>query len=408
MVPALRVPDSSLAFVADGYGYISRTCDRLGTDGFRTRLMGRPIACIRGAEAARMFYEGGRFNRHKALPASVFHLLQDVGSVQTLEGESHRHRKAMFLAVLQGGGDGRMGDLFEEELARAMSSWRGGPAVALHDELGPLLARTAFRWAGILRLSEQEIAARASELAAMIERAGSFGPPNWIARARRLRTERWAAGLIEAVRDGRTVPAAGSPLAAVASWTDDDGRPLPEDVAAVELINLLRPTVALVRFVEFAALALAQRPADRAAIAAGGPEAAHFAHEVRRRTPFFPAVAGRVRRPFSWSGHDFELGDWVMLDLHGTNHDPRLWPDPYRFRPERFRTADPRLLVAQGGGDYLEDHRCPGEPASGEVIEAGLRVLARTDWRLEPGQDLRVTYSRMPARVRSGVRILVS
>jgi fatty-acid peroxygenase len=417
MIPTLPTPDSSLPFVADGYRYISKTCDRLGTDAFRTRLMGMPITMMRGGEAARLFYEGGRFNRHLAMPPSVFHLLQDRGSVQTLEDESHRHRKAGFLELLTEGGDDRLGRLFEEELGAAVVRWRGGAPVVLHDELGPLLARTVFRWAGIPALDPAEFRSRASELAAMIERAGSFGPVNWIARLRRHRTERWAAGLVVAVRDGRILPRAGSPLDAVARWTGDEGLPLPEEVAAVELLNLLRPTVACVRFIEFAALALASRPAVRARLAAGETgELERFAHEVgrrppggpvgvRRRTPFFPVIAGRVRRPFRWSEHDFAPGDWVMLDIYGTNHDARLWTEPQRFRPDRFATENPLHIVAQGGGDYLEDHRCPGEPATNRIIEAALLVLARTPWRLEPGQDLRVTYSRMPAKVRSGMRI---
>src|SRR3954454_13364443 len=180
MFPTLAIPDSSLAFVSDGYRYISRTCDRLGTDGFRTRLMGMPVTCIRGGEAARIFDEGGRFDREGAMPPSTFHLLQDEGSVQSLEGQARRTRKAGFLAVLTDGEDDRLGRIFEEELSTAITRWHGRAPVALHDELGPILARTAFRWAGIPELDPEVFRARTSELVAMVERAGSFGPVNWV------------------------------------------------------------------------------------------------------------------------------------------------------------------------------------------------------------------------------------
>ncbi len=405
MIPTLPLPDSSLALLADPYRFVSRTCDRLGVDGFRTVLMGRRVTFLRGAEAARMFYEGGRFHRRRAIPRATFRLLQDEGSAQVLEGESHRHRKAMFLALLTRGGEDRMGQLFEEEFSRAVAGWRGGPPVVLHEVLGPILAHTVFRWAGIPDQGEDRFRSLTLDLIAMFERAATVGPLNWLARIRRRRTERWAADLVAAVREGRVTPPVGSPLATVATWTGDDGRPLPEEVAAVELLNLLRPTVAIERFLEFAVRALAARPSYRASLAAGGAEAEHFAHEVRRHAPFFAAVGGRVRQPFRWRDHDFQVNDWVMLDIHGTNHDARLWPDPQTFRPERFRTADPRHIVAQGGGDYLEDHRCPGEPATNRVIEAALRVMARSSWRLEPGQNLRVAYRQPPARIRSGLRI---
>ncbi|MCU1419537.1 MAG: cytochrome [Mycetocola sp.] len=409
MIPRLRAPDSSLQLVSDGYSYISRMCDVHGTDAVRTRLMGRPVVLMRGGEAARLFYEGGRFDRDGAMPASTLHLLQDEGSVQTLEGDAHRHRKAGFLALLQGGGDRDLAAVFEEELRAAATGWAGGPAVALHDELGSILTATVFRWAGIPPQPEPVFRARAAELAAMVERAGSFGPVNWTARARRLRTEAWARTLIRDARAAGASGVAGTPLAVLADWRDERGDLLDERVAAVELLNLLRPTVALVRFLEFGALALARRPLRARLLRDDDPvELTAFANEVRRRTPFFPVIAGRVRRPFEWHGHAFGERDWVILDIHGTNHDARLWRDPQRFRPERFTEdgENPRHIIAQGGGEYLADHRCPGEPATDAILVALLRTLVATEWSLEPGQDLRVTYSELPAKVRSGVRVL--
>ncbi|HEY8590784.1 MAG TPA: cytochrome P450 [Naasia sp.] len=413
MIPRLANPDSSLAFIADGYHYISRVCDRMGTDAVRTRLMGRPVVLMRGGEATRIFYEGGRFDRSGAMPASTFHLLQDEDSVQTLEGAPHRLRKSGFLALLQGGEEAGLAAAFEREFSAAVRRWSGGPAVSLHDELAPILSRAVFRWAGIPEQPEDVFRDRTEELSQMVERAGSFGPVNWAARLGRHRTEQWAVGLIRDARSGApgTVGTPATPLAALAAWRDEDGRQLEPSVAAVELLNLLRPTVALVRFLEFAALALARRPLQARLLRDGDPaELTAFADEVRRRTPFFPVIAGRVRHQFDWHGHRFRERDWAILDIHGTNHDARLWRDPQRFRPQRFTEdgENPRHIVAQGGGDYLEDHRCPGEPATDAVIVALLRVLLGTDWSLEPGQDLRVTYSILPAKVRSSVRVLIA
>lgn len=56
-------------------------------------------------------------------------------------------------------------------------------------------------------------------------------------------------------------------------------------------------------------------------------------------------------------------GDWALLDLFGTNRDPRIWTEPEAFRPGRFldRQPDPFQLIPQGGGDHCTGHRCPGE-----------------------------------------------
>ena len=57
----------------------------------------------------------------------------------------------------------------------------------------------------------------------------------------------------------------------------------------------------------------------------------------------------------------------MLLDLYGTDHHPRPWPDLDTFKPERFRTRDeePFTLVPQGGGDHATGHRCPasGSPS---------------------------------------------
>jgi len=127
-----------------------------------------------------------------------------------------------------------------------------------------------------------------------------------------------------------------------------------------------------------------------------------FAQEVRRCAPFFPVIGGRALRPVQWRGIDFPAGSWVMLDLFATNRDERLWADPLAFRPERFRAPGAEhAVVAQGGGDYADGHRCPGEPATVELIEAAVQAVVRTDHRVPP-QDLRVNLGRFPALPASG------
>lgn len=124
MFLALKTPDSSINLTRRGYTFISRRCDRLGTDGFRARLLLRPATCIRGAEAARLFYGGDRFTRQGAFPKSVMHLLQDEGSAQAVDGDTHRRRKAMFLEALQGDYTMDLRGIFEREWLVAVPGWQ--------------------------------------------------------------------------------------------------------------------------------------------------------------------------------------------------------------------------------------------------------------------------------------------
>ncbi len=168
----------------------------------------------------------------------------------------------------------------------------------------------------------------------------------------------------------------------------------------MELINVLRPVVAVARFVIFAALALHEHPECRQKLLDVGDDYLEpFVQEVRRFYPFFPFVGGRVRDEFDWRGRHFAKGRWVLLDLYGTNHDARIWGDPQVFRPDRFRRWDGSAFafIPQGGGDYYTDHRCAGEWITIELVKRAVRLLTESMSYEVPEQDLRIELSRMPA-----------
>lgn len=406
MIPKLPAPDSSLAFLCEGYTFISARCDRLGTDLFRTRIAGRPVYCMRGAEAAQVFYDGDRFSRRGALPPTVVHLLQDKGSVQTLDGAAHHHRKALFMDMMAPESVARLGSIFADIWQRRSAGWSGEPVV-LHEEARWMLTAAACEWAGIPQ-PDAVVDTRAAEFGLMVDQAGSFGPANWWAQLRRRRTEKWARGIVSAIRSGdlRVPPTSAAGL--VAGHRDRESNLLPVQTAAVELLNVLRPIVAVARFITFAGTALVEHPQWQQQFAAGSAEALQdlepFAQEVRRYYPFFPAIAGTVLKDFHWNGHDFKPGSWVMLDIYGTNHDSRLWPDPEAFRPERFRTWDgnPYRLIPQGAGQVSTAHRCPGEALTLELVKTAVRQLAAGRYRV-PAQDLSISLSQLPSIPRSGL-----
>jgi fatty-acid peroxygenase len=197
----------------------------------------------------------------------------------------------------------------------------------------------------------------------------------------------------------------------MASHRGEDGALLDERTAAVELINVIRPTVATARYVAFAALALHQHPAARQRIAAerygehGGTYTDWFMQEVRRFYPFTPYLGAMVRTPFEWHGHRFEPGTLVILDVWGLLHDSRLWQRPEEFRPERFATwrGEPHSFIPQGGGPRDRGHRCPGEWIVMHDVALALHFLTRAiTYEVVPSQDLRISLRRMPTGPRSG------
>ena len=400
-LPLLKAPDSTLSLLREGYDFIARRCDSLGTDGFRTRLMLRPVACLRGPRAAQAFYAPGRMTRRGAMPGSVLALLQDKGSVQLLDDAAHRHRRGLFLRLMTPERLERAARILREEW-RAAKLGQSGREIVLAEEIGPILTRTALRWCGI-ETADAAPRLRCEEFEAMIGGAALVGPRHWRARMLRRRSEAWAREVIRAARAGAAP--ADSPLAHVAQHRDPSGLALPRAVAAVELLNLLRPIVAVGRFIVFSAHAMVTRPEALAALP-DTPEALDWwGDEVRRLYPFFPVIGGRVRTGFDFDGHGFGPGDWVLLDLFGTDTDPDAWPDPLRFDPMRHaRARDPFAFVPQGAGSMEGGHRCPGEALTAKLV-AEATALLRASRPEAPPQDLGIPHDRVPAAPVSGMRL---
>jgi fatty-acid peroxygenase len=135
--------------------------------------------------------------------------------------------------------------------------------------------------------------------------------------------------LIEKIRQGILRAPEGSPAYLMAFSPDFDGKPMDTHMAAVELLNLVRPTVAISWYIAFTGLALHEHPEYREMLRTGNTaDVECFVHEVRRFYPFAPFLGAKVRTPFEWRGYRFRQGALVLLDVYGTNRDHRQWQRP--------------------------------------------------------------------------------
>jgi fatty-acid peroxygenase len=399
-LPDLGVPDATLAFLREGYRFIPDRCDKLGTDGFTTRLMLRRVICLRGETAMRIAYGTDGFTREGAMPRTVLHLLQDKGSVQQLEGEAHRHRKALFMRLLvEGSAAETVARLFAESWKTVLLQERRTNVLSSASDS---LAYAACTWCGLPAKLAADAAFRRA-LFRMSDRAGRFGPSMLKALWQRRQVEKRLRALIPDAR--KSVEA--TPLAELAAARGADGARLGDDVVVVELINLLRPIVAIGRYVAFAARALYLHPRWLRQFRSGDLRSlSSFSEEVRRIAPFFPLTAAIATRDVSLEGLAIPAGQWVMADLYGTLHHPALFKDPEEFRPDRdlgWERQDYRF-VPHGGGDASETHRCPGEKMTVAVMDAAVRLLACDfDWKV--AIPPRVDLSQMPAYPEGGMML---
>ena len=115
----------------------------------------------------------------------------------------------------------------------------------------------------------------------------------------------------------------------MAFGVDFTGKPFDLHMAAVELINLVRPTVAVSWYIVFAALALHEHPGYREKLRTGDDAyAGLFVQEVRRFYPFAPwwapgyglrstgGATASAREP--WCCSTWKPPNWPSASSRGT------------------------------------------------------------------------------------------
>lgn len=408
-IPHDSTLDATFALWNEGYEFIWNRCRRFQSDLFVTRLLGRTTICMHGRDAAALFYDDTKLRRRGALRRRILTSLFGKGSLQSPDSTDYRQRRAPLLALTETSSIQRLLDHMAAEWRSAIVRWQGLEQVVLFDETQRLLTRATCDWASV-PLEAAELDERAHDFGLLVDAFDGGGPSLWRGHAARRRAECWITEIIEDVRRGTRRPRTDSALYVLSHLRAADGSLLPAEIAAMELLHVMRPAVALSWYITFAALALREQPRARERIArepasmGPGEYARLFMQETRRYYPLTPYLGAKVRSSFQWRGQAFDKGTRVLLDVYGTNHDPALWDRPDEFRPERFKSwrYDPLSLLPRGGEDAAGAHRDPGEVITLHGLSLALHFLTRCATYRVPKQDLSYSLRRMPTRPKSG------
>jgi cytochrome P450 len=96
--------------------------------------------------------------------------------------------------------------------------------------------------------------------------------------------------------------------------------------------------------------------------------------EILRRRPVLP-IAGprRIKQDVEIGGRVYPAGPAFTACIYLVHHDPRIYPEPYAFRPERFLDGNPGKFswIPFGGGV----RRCLGASFAQLEMRIALRAI---------------------------------
>jgi cytochrome P450 len=111
--------------------------------------------------------------------------------------------------------------------------------------------------------------------------------------------------------------------------------------------------------------------------------------ETLRLNPVIPDVMRILKRPMRIGGVELPAGVGATPNIHAAHRRPESWPEPLRFRPERFigTRPSPYEYFPFGGGV----RRCIGMAFALYEMKVVLATLfARADFAVAAGYGVRV------------------
>ncbi len=363
-----------------------------------------PLTLMKGVEAVELFYNSEHFSRVNALPGWIKGTLFGEGGIHVQDGVEHQHRKKFFMSLMSNEGQEKVSQIFEDRWTDRLEIWRARGQIRLISEMIELLCETACEWTE-LPLGQNEWKTFATDLWSTLEGPAYFGVKHIKGRLARKRLEARVCELIIDLREGRSSAQQGSATYEFAFAKHADGSDFDPHTASVDLINCIRPVVAVAPFITFCALSLHRHPEWIEKLEEDGEEwSAPFSNEVRRFYPFVPFLAARVRKDFEWKGHLFKKDTTALIDVYGLHHDSTIWDKPELFRPERFLIHPPGQyqFIPQGGGDASRTHRCPGEGITVSIMNKALSLLINSLNYSVPPQNLSIDFKAFPPAPKSG------
>jgi cytochrome P450/predicted unusual protein kinase regulating ubiquinone biosynthesis (AarF/ABC1/UbiB family) len=354
-------------------------------------------------------------------------------SLLILDGQEHLRERRLLQPPFHGDRMLAYGTVMRDIAAAAVERWPEGRPFALHPEMQgvtlDVILRTVF---GLdegpakreLRAALTDlltIGANPQLLLAAQQGTGNGSDPARFFAARD-RVDRQLFTEI-AARRRADVSGRADILSLLVGATYEDGRPLEDQALRDELMTMLlagheTTATALAWAVSHILGSPDVRARLRAELQTAGPAPLDPQHVMRldyldavcretlRLTPIVPLVGRRLTRPMTIGGIDLPAGVVASPCIYLAHRRPERWPEPERFRPERFLESKPTPyeFLPFGGGV----RRCLGMAfALVEMKIVLAEVLGRVELRTAPGYQVRVVRRSVTLAPSEGMPVVV-
>ncbi|MBM2659765.1 cytochrome P450 [Staphylococcus pseudoxylosus] len=398
-MPKDRGIDHTLNLLKEGYHFIINRSESLNTNIFKTNLLGKKVYCLIGSTGAELFYDDELFKRDNAAPSRIKKTLFGQNGVQGLDGEAHQKRKSMFMKLMDDNAMKKIGILTDKYWNIYFNNTTSLKNISMYQASKKVFLQTACEWTGV-PLKKDEIDKRVVQLAKLFEHAASIGLKHWQARSARTSANKWIEEIVRKVRSRNLDIKKDRALYKFAWFRDINGELLEDKVVAVEILNILRPMVAVSVWVANLGLAMHQFPEEARKLQNNNDKDIEmFLQETRRYYPFFPFAIANVKKDFEYDGYKFKKDTLTLLDLYGTNRYQEDWSQPEAFIPKRFKDWEnsPFSFIPQGGGNYDFGHRCAGEFITIVLMKTTVQYLINNITYEVPEQNFKFNFNDIPA-----------
>lgn len=410
------------------YPFLADCARRFG-DVFTMRVPGRPpMVMMSHPDAIRDLFTGSEDDLRAGEANALLEPLLGRHSLLLLDGREHLTERRLVQPPFQGERMQSYGDSMRDIAQRAIDAWPVGQPFPIHPHMQRItldvILRTVFGMDEGPKLESLRGGLRAllgvSSNPQILIAIANGRTDGVAARPLRVRAEVDRELFAEIARR-RTMPTEGrhDVLSVLLAARDEDGQPLSDQALRDELVTMLvagHETTAT--SLAWAVHHVLSHPEVRARVEAelATPRTPQevvrleyldaVCKETLRLTPIVPIVGRRLTRPLTIGGVELPAGVVAAPCIILAHRRPERWPEPERFRPERFLESKPTAFefLPFGGGV----RRCLGAAfALYEMKIVLAEVLTRVALRAAPGYQVRVVRRSVTLAPSEGMPVVV-